>query len=73
MFFAKFTLIMVCFQIQLGDENYVFEGNTDYSSTKSVDFPWPILATMFRVYPLNYVGGIEMSMKLYGYTDGKLN
>lgn len=36
-----------------------------------MDFPYPILCTHFRVYPLTYGGWIEMSMRLYGYTDGK--
>ena len=56
----------------MGDENYEFEGNSDYSSTKSIKFPWPLLCTRLRVYPRASVGGIEMSMKLRGYTDGKL-
>ena len=55
----------------MGDENYEFEGNSDYSSTKSIKFPWPLLCTRLRVYPRTSVGGIEMSMKLRGYTDGK--
>jgi len=65
----QFSIVL---QLVLGDQNYVFTGNSNAGSSVTTTLPWPVYTSKIRLYPVTYQSGIELAFRVYGYAQGKI-
>ena len=58
-------------KVSIGDDNFLFDGNTDSTGQVTRYLPWSLYTNKVRLYPVSYSGAPEISFQLLGYAPGK--